>query len=97
MRRGPVLAAVSSAGASPALAARIRDIVADALDPAYGPFAELLAEQRVRVQEAVDDPGARAHVLRQMASDEVFDCFRGSGPDAAAEMIRHLIAAAKQK
>ena len=59
-RDGPVSIAVSTAGASPALAGWLRDRAAEALGPSLGDLADLLAEGRRRVQarggstEAID-------------------------------------------
>ena len=91
LRRGPITVAVSTAGASPTLAARTRDAIGDAIDPAYGTVAELLGELRPRVLDAVADPKARSAVLRQMASDEVLDCARERGRAAAAAMMMSVL------
>ena len=51
-RDGPVTVAVSTGGASPALASWLRDRVADALGPGVGVLAALLQTARRRVQDA---------------------------------------------
>lgn len=91
LRRGPIAIGVSTAGASPALAAKVRDAIGDAVDPAYGAVAELLAELRPRVLAAVADPKARSTLLLKMASDEVVDCARQKGREAAATMLEGLL------
>ena len=95
VRRGAISIAVSSGGASPALSARIRDIVAEAVDPAYADFAEWIAGQRARVQGAVPDAAARARILRRTADDSVFRCFSQQGPAAADAMVDEWIADAE--
>lgn len=46
VRRGPVTVGISTGGASPALAKRLRAVVEQAIRPAYGALAELLGEVR---------------------------------------------------
>jgi siroheme synthase-like protein len=52
LRRGPVTVAVSTGGHSPALAAWLRDQVAELLGPEIGDLAELLSEARNELQAA---------------------------------------------
>jgi precorrin-2 dehydrogenase / sirohydrochlorin ferrochelatase len=51
-RDGPVVVAVSTGGASPALARWLRDRIAGSLPPSLAVVAELLEEARVAVKEA---------------------------------------------
>ena len=90
LRRGPLTIGVSSAGASPKLAARLRDLIADALDPAYAGFAELLAQQRPHVLGQVPCAKRRGELLRRLAGDDVFQCFKHRGRDAAFAMMQRL-------
>jgi siroheme synthase-like protein len=50
-REGPIAVAVSTSGASPALAKRIRDDVAAIVTPEHAELARRLAEMRPRVKE----------------------------------------------
>ncbi len=97
VRRGRVVAAVSTAGASPALAARLRDRMAEALPEECGDFAAWLAAMRPRVQEALSDAAARERVLREMAGDAVFEAFRRRGRGHAEALAARLIEAAKSQ
>ncbi|MEW6546506.1 MAG: bifunctional precorrin-2 dehydrogenase/sirohydrochlorin ferrochelatase [Bacillota bacterium] len=65
LHRGPVTIAVSTGGASPALAARIRDRVAALVGEEVGEWAALLGRFRQRVQEAVRDETVRHELLRR--------------------------------
>lgn len=67
LKRGPVTVAVSTGGASPALAARLRDRVASVVGEEAGEWAALLARFRRRVQEVVSDPRVRQEILRRSA------------------------------
>ncbi|MEW5935766.1 MAG: siroheme synthase, partial [Bacillota bacterium] len=68
LQRGPVTVAVSTGGASPALAALIRDRIADVVGDEVGEWAEVLASFRRRVQERVGDAAARQDLLRRAAA-----------------------------
>jgi len=54
-RRGPIAVAVSTSGASPALAKRIRREVEERLGPEYAVLATLLDEQREWAKQALPD------------------------------------------
>jgi siroheme synthase-like protein len=52
VRRGPVTVAISTGGASPALARAVRERVERALPDAYGPLAQVAAEARRELRAA---------------------------------------------
>lgn len=66
--RGPVTVAVSTGGASPALAARIRDRIAGMVGDEVGEWAEVLASFRLRLRERVPDAATRQNLLRRAAA-----------------------------
>ncbi len=62
-RQGAVVVAVSTAGASPALARRVRDQIATQIGPEYGQAAELLASLRERFAGGAERGLAFARLL----------------------------------
>jgi siroheme synthase-like protein len=66
-RDGPFQVAVSTSGASPALARRGCAHAAGLLGPGYGALAGILAELRPAVLARITDPQARAGLLRAWA------------------------------
>ena len=86
---------VSTAGASPALAAALRDRAAAALGPAAAGLARLLAELRPQVRALVPDPTARRRLLADWADPRWQDLWIAAGPEAVRrELILALARAA---
>lgn len=80
-REGPVALAVSTSGASPALAATLRDRAARAI--AGGPaLAALLAEVRPIVQGRIADPEDRRRRLADWGSARWLDAVESDGMEA---------------
>jgi siroheme synthase-like protein len=80
LRQGPVLLAVSTGGASPTLARRIRDSLT--LPPQLGEYAQALLDFRNRAKAEIDNEADRADIMRQLGSEQAFMLFLRDGPDA---------------
>lgn len=85
---GRVTVAVGTGGASPRLAARLRDEIVDGLDPAYPVWADLLAELRPEVLATVADAGERRRVLQELADPRWLDQIRRDGAAAVRARMR---------
>ena len=81
-RDGPLIVAVSTGGASPALASDLRDRVASALGPAAGGLAGLLAELRPIALARLADPEARRRLFVDWADPGRLDLWAAEGPEA---------------
>lgn len=93
-RSGPLLLTVSTSGASPALAAALRDRAAEALGPAEGLVA-ILDELRPEVLARLgDDPDARRRVLADWADPRWLDLWRTDGPGAVRRALVRTMEAA---
>ncbi len=77
--RGPVVVTISAGSA--ALAARVRDGVAERFDPAWAAMAEAMVLLRPRVRSAALPQARRADVFRELASDEAMTRLAAGGPD----------------
>jgi siroheme synthase (precorrin-2 oxidase/ferrochelatase) len=83
---------VSTAGASPALAAALRDRAAEALGPAAPGLSALLAQLRPAVFERVSDPEARRRILADWASPRWLDLFTECGSQAVRDEVERRVA-----
>lgn len=90
---GPLVVAVSTSGASPALARVLRDQAAAALGPAAAGLTELLAELRPLVLERLADPLARRRVFEKWAEPRWLSLWTEQGPDAVRQALERLIEA----
>ncbi|AMX84601.1 siroheme synthase [Geobacillus subterraneus] len=75
VRRGPLTIAVSTEGASPAVARRIRRELEEQYGEEYGPYLEFLQRARDIVLREVDDVEGRKRLFRALAADS----FRQNG------------------
>jgi len=69
-RRGLITIAVGTAGAAPALAARLRDRFAASLGPEWARFAEVLRDARSLARERLTDSVDRMRTLAAAANDD---------------------------
>ena len=91
-RQGDVTVAVSTGGASPALAVRLRDAIARRVGPEYGELASLLSALRPVVAHAVPDHAARARLWHEIvASREVWRRLRRGDAQGVHSGIAALI------
>lgn len=86
-RDGPLTLTVSTSGASPALAALLRDRAADALGPAAAGLAALLAELRPLALARVADPEARRRLLEGWADPRWLAAWESDGPEAVRRQL----------
>jgi len=93
---GPVTLAVSSAGASPALAARIRDQAAAAIDPVLARLAELLPTWRAHAKKSIAHPQLRRKLLQQLAGPIMEETFRKHGPRQARSLFTRWLREARE-
>ena len=91
--RAPVTVAVSTGGASPTLARRIREQIETLLPAATGRLAEFLGQRRASVREAVPDIDARRR-LWDAALDGNVPALIGNADEKAADReLDRLVAA----
>ena len=90
-RRGDLTFAVSTGGASPALARRIAAGLLDQFDDSYAEWVRVLGEVRREVLTRVSDPDARRRLLDGFADPIWLERIRTAGADVVrAEMMREV-------
>lgn len=92
LRRGRLQLAVSTGGASPAMAALIRDRLSDVFGPEYQWAVELLFELRSRIQSMNLEDSRRLRVLRSLASDELVRACRDADQRAVERFVSDCLA-----
>lgn len=87
VRQGPVVVAISTGGASPALAAALRRQLEEVVGPAYGVLAERLRALRPWVQRQIPRPKDRRAFWQAALAPEVLRWAREGRVD---EILAHL-------
>ncbi len=91
VRRGPVAIAISTSGASPALAKRLKEQVSHILPDAIGEFAELLTELRPLAKERIATPEERNLAWQQVVDSDAYQILLTQGKEAARNRIKSIL------
>jgi siroheme synthase-like protein len=92
VRRGEVVVTVSTGGASPALARRLREQLETLIGPEYGELTALLAELRPVLQTRFGDEEIRTQAAFRLVDSDLADIIRRRGLDAARARAQELLA-----
>jgi precorrin-2 dehydrogenase/sirohydrochlorin ferrochelatase len=75
VKRGPLQIAISTGGASPSLAKKIRQDLEESFGEEYEIYLRLLQEMREKIRAEVKDPKLRYTLMKELVSDEwLIDC-----------------------
>lgn len=91
VRKGPVAVAISTGGASPALAKQIKQRVAHILPDSIGEFAELLGELRPLAKELMPDLEARNKAWERVVTSDAYEVLLTEGIEAARSRVRAIL------
>lgn len=92
-RRGPLTVAVSTGGASPTLAKRLRHELSARLGAEYVPMLRLLRSLRGVAKRRLPKYGDRKRYFDHLVAGRVFTLVRAGQPAAAKREALHLLAA----
>lgn len=91
LRRGDLVIAVSTGGASPAQARRLRERFEEEFGPEWGPYLGLLEELRPQVIAAWPGGPAREAVLQRLAAAPIRERLAEGDPAAVAQEIARCL------
>lgn len=90
--RSPLIVAISSSGAAPVLARRLRERLESLLDHALGPLAELARRHRARIRAALPDLGQRRRFYDWLLDGPVAAALRRQRPEEAETALAQALA-----
>jgi precorrin-2 dehydrogenase/sirohydrochlorin ferrochelatase len=90
LRRGLLTFAVSTGGASPALAAKFRDALSGQFGLIYEKYLDLIAQWRQRAHEEIRDPGRREAFLKHIADDVTLRLMQDQQYDLLKERLEDV-------
>lgn len=91
LRQGEVQVAISTGGASPALAQRLKAEIAGIFGPEYGVMADLLGNIRPRVMQEIPDREERFALFHRMVQSEMMTLVRQGNLAAAKQIAENLV------
>jgi len=75
VRKGPLLASVSTSAAAPAMAKKLKRVLELAFEDGYAPLLEFLSEKRKQIKASVEDIAARKKIFDALIGSELSDLF----------------------
>jgi precorrin-2 dehydrogenase/sirohydrochlorin ferrochelatase len=97
IRRGEVTVTISTGGASPALARRLRERLESQIGPEVGALAGLLAELRPELQTRFQDDDLRTQAAFRLVDSDLAEIIRRQGLDAARARAQELLSEMEAK
>jgi precorrin-2 dehydrogenase/sirohydrochlorin ferrochelatase len=90
VKRGALEVAISTSGASPALARMLREEIGESLGPEYETLVRILGAARPRLRELSADAATRSAIARELARGLRDALVRRDG-EAAEQIVRRLL------
>lgn len=91
IRRGKLAIAVSTGGASPLLAARIRRQLESQFGPEYAEFMEILNDVRRQVLNNVDDIIQRKAIFNELVESDILELLKAKKYDQVKERLNKCL------
>jgi precorrin-2 dehydrogenase/sirohydrochlorin ferrochelatase len=91
VRRGPLLIAVSTSGALPALARSVRERLETTFGHEYADYLEIISEMRQDIIGSVSDEAARREIFDRFADPEFVVSIRDKGKEHIREQLESVV------
>lgn len=92
VNRGELQISISTGGASPALARRMRQELETRFGPEYGDFIALLSKLRPEVRSRIDNETRRQRVMERLSSPDILKMVKAKGVEETEKEMRRIIA-----
>ena len=91
LRRGDIAIAISTGGASPGLAARLRQIISEVIGPEYGQLAEMLSKARPEIHKRLHDEDERKALQYRILDSGIIERLKENDRAGAERLLREII------
>jgi precorrin-2 dehydrogenase len=91
VRRGDLAVAISTGGASPALAATLREKLSEMFGPEYQELLELLSQARAEIQRRFHDEADRKALHYRILESNLTDLLKRQDREGAERLLRKMI------
>ncbi|REL33242.1 bifunctional precorrin-2 dehydrogenase/sirohydrochlorin ferrochelatase [Rhodohalobacter sp. SW132] len=91
VKRGPLTLSISTSGAAPTLAVRLRERFEKEFGEEYDTFLTLMHKLRDPMSRHYDDFETRKNLWYQLIDSDALDLFRENKPDEAIQRIREIL------
>lgn len=91
LRRGPLTVGISTAGAAPVAAKKLRDELEAFFGSEIEHFLQLMADARTRILAEVPDGAERSDLLRRLANSELLQLLRAGRTAEAQELLERIL------
>ncbi|MFQ5862080.1 MAG: bifunctional precorrin-2 dehydrogenase/sirohydrochlorin ferrochelatase [Candidatus Brocadiales bacterium] len=91
VNRGELQISISTGGASPAFARRVRQELENHFGPEYGDFIGLLSKLRPEVRSRIANKAKRQKVMERLSSPDMLNMIRTNGTKETEKEMRRII------
>lgn len=93
IKRGDIVLAISTGGASPALAKKLRQQLEEVVSEEYGALARLMGELRPLAEQQIKGQNRRQQLYEEIVNSNVLDLLRAGKHEEARRKCERLLAA----
>lgn len=90
-KKGKLTVSISTEGASPALAKRIREELEEIYGEEYGEFLDWMQQVRGKVIKKIKDQNRREEIFYRLVDSKVLDLFKKGKREKVREYLRQLV------